>query len=50
MSRLELFGYIAMGLEMVFGALIAVAMAVTYERLRESKEGLRPGELDKIFE
>jgi hypothetical protein len=35
--------------ELVFASLSATAIAVTYEQLREAKEGPTPEALDRVF-
>jgi hypothetical protein len=41
---------VSIGMSLVMSTLSAVLAGVMYERLREAKEGMRPAELDKVFE
>jgi hypothetical protein len=45
----EIYGYVRMLLGLIFSTLSATAMAVTYEQLREAKEGPTPEALDRVF-
>lgn len=48
--KLEIYGYVSFGLLMLFGSLVAVASATTYEQLREAKEGPTPDTLNRVFD
>lgn len=49
-ARVQLWNYAMLVIEVVFASLTGVMSAVIYERLRESKEGMRVAVLDKVFE
>lgn len=47
---MRIWSYIGLGFELLITSLFAVMAAVVYERLRESKEGMRPADLDRVFD
>jgi heme exporter protein D len=46
---IELYGYARLGFDLLFATLAATNIAVTYEQLREAKEGPTPEALDRVF-
>lgn len=49
-ERFRILAYVRLGMNVVLASLAAVLAAVVYERLRESKEGATPGQLQNVFD
>lgn len=47
--NMEIYGYVRFSVEILFSTLSATTLAVTYEQLREAKEGPTPDALDRVF-
>ncbi|MBA3502893.1 MAG: hypothetical protein M4D80_04780 [Myxococcota bacterium] len=49
-SRLQIYAYVRLGIEVLLVPLAAILAAVVYERLRAAKEGPAPNQLDRVFD